>query len=427
VKILQVHNRYRSSPSGENLVVDNEAAALGRRGHTVERFERLSKEIEGWPAHRKLLLPAQMVWSNSTFKALIHRLRETRPDVVHVHNTVPLLSPSVLHACYKERVPVVATLHNYRLVCPAGTLFRDGAICHDCIGHVPVASVRHGCQSGSRGQTLPFALSTVANREAWRSRVSAYICISQSQRDILKPLRLPDDRVFVKWNMVPPAGRAPEGERRDIIVFVGRLVDSKGIPVLMAAWDLYLSKSRNSPLRLVIAGAGPLEASVAAWADERPQVDFAGLLSASECRVLMETARAAVVPSEWEEPFGMVMVEAMAAGVAPIASDHGSFPEMMVDGYEGTLFPPGDAMALAKVFHDVETAPGRYERYGRNARQAYEAHFDPDANICQLESIYEFAIKHPAWKAPDARLNDMSPVAPAPDLSGPAEANQFQL
>jgi glycosyltransferase involved in cell wall biosynthesis len=417
VKILQVHNRYRASPSGENIVVDNEGAALRQGGHTVEHFERLSEDIGSWPLRKKLMLPGQVVWSYSSFKALRQFLRDTRPDVVHVHNTVPLLSPSVLHACYKERVPVVATLHNYRLVCPAGTLFRDDSICHDCIGGVSVSSISHGCYGGSRSQTFPLVVSTVVNRQAWRSQVSAYICISKSQRDIISPVGLPHDRVFVKWNMVPPIARAQHSEKRGIVVFVGRLTGSKGVPVLMEAWDRYSAASTNGALRLVIAGAGPLETSVAAWAEARSDVDFVGLLSATECRELLETARAAVIPSQWEEPFGMVVVEAMAAGVAPIVSAHGSFPEMVLDNHEGVLFPPGDAKALASAFHDVETKPERYESYGRNARKAYETRFDPAENIRQLESIYEFAIAHPVWEDPEVELNAAPSVPAAPDLS----------
>jgi glycosyltransferase involved in cell wall biosynthesis len=427
VKILQVHNRYRVSPSGENIVVDNEGSALSQRGHLVERFERLSEDIESWPAHKKALLPGQVVWSHSAFQALTRRLRDSRPDVVHVHNTVPLLSPSVLHACYKERVPVVATLHNYRLVCPAGTLFRDGAICHDCVGRAALPAIGRGCYGDSRAQTLPLAISTVVNRHAWRTRVSAYICISKSQRDIISPLGLPDDRVFVKWNMIPPIGRALTSEKRATVAFVGRLVDSKGVPVLMEAWDLYSSSSEHGALRLVIAGAGPLEASVAAWAQDRPDVDFVGLLSPTECRVLLETARAAVIPSQWEEPFGMVVVEAMAAGVAPIVSAHGSFPEMVVDSHDGTLFPPGDAKALAKAFHDVATRPERYEGFGRNARKAYEERFDPELNMRQLESIYEFAIDHPVWEDPNGRANVASSATAVPDLSKPRDVDQFSF
>jgi glycosyltransferase involved in cell wall biosynthesis len=398
LRVLQVHNRYRSSsPSGENQVVDSEAAGLRLHGHTVEGFERLSDEIEDWGAPRRMLLAGRAVWSLETHTKLLSTLRESRPDVVHVHNTFPLLSPSVLSACYRERLPVVATLHNYRLVCPTGELFRDGAVCHDCIGRLPVPAVRHGCYKGSSLATLPLAASAVVNRRAWRERVSAYVCISEFQRDRLIPFGLPSNRVFVKTNLVKSATPEPSSNRRAAVVFVGRLAETKGILVLMKAWDIYSASSAGEGLRLVIAGAGPLEEAVAAWARGRSDVDFLGMLSNKECEVLLKGARAAVIPSEWEEPFGLVALEAMGAGLPVIASDHGAFPELIVDQEEGRLFAPGDAAALAMVFDDVETAPERYERYGRNARRAYETRFSPDLNVTKLLSIYEFPVKHPVW------------------------------
>jgi glycosyltransferase involved in cell wall biosynthesis len=223
------------------------------------------------------------------------------------------------------------------------------------------------------------------------------VCISEFQRDRLIPFGLPSNRVFVKTNLVKSATPEPSSNRRAAVVFVGRLAETKGILVLMKAWDIYSASSAGEGLRLVIAGAGPLEEAVAAWARGRSDVDFLGMLSNKECEVLLKGARAAVIPSEWEEPFGLVALEAMGAGLPVIASDHGAFPELIVDQEEGRLFAPGDAAALAMVFDDVETAPERYERYGRNARRAYETRFSPDLNVTKLLSIYEFAVKHPVW------------------------------
>ena len=406
MRILQIHNRYRSSaPSGENRVVDNEAAALREQGHTVMRFERFSDDISGWKAPKKALLPAKIVWSGESYKSLGRAIRDDRPDVVHVHNTFPLLSPSVLQACWNERVPVVATLHNYRLMCPTGDLFREGAVCHDCVGRTPVPGVLHGCYQGSRLATVPLAVSAVANRRGWRGRVSAYVCISQSQRDILLPLGLPVDRTFVKHNLVPAKPPAAQAETAKTVVFTGRITEAKGISVLMEAWDVYSRSSVDSSLRLVIAGGGPLEEEVAAWAQVRENVDFLGILSPADCQALLSTASAAVVPSVWEETFGLVVVEAMAAGVPVIAAAHGSFPELMVEGEEGTLFPPGDVAALANVFRDVDEQPELYARYGLSARKAYEARFEPEGNVNQLLSIYEFAIRNPAYDGPPQRTD----------------------
>lgn len=397
MNILQVHNRYRSSsPSGENRVLENEAEALRAHGHTVQRFERHSDSIAGWSAPRKALLPGRVIWSPDSHRSLLDLLREDRPDVVHVHNTFPLVSPSILHACSLERVPVVATLHNYRLMCPTGDLFRDGAVCHDCIGRAPVPGVLHGCYQGSSLATLPVAISTVANRRAWRRRVSAFVCISQSQRDILIPWGLPSGRAFVKHNLVPTRPPRPPSDRNRTIVFIGRVSEAKGAPLLMRAWDLYSATSPRSSLRLVLAGDGTLQDEVARWAGARENVEFLGLLTPAECQQLLDTAGAAVVPSAWEETFGLVVVEAMAAGVPVIAAAHGSFPELIVDGEEGRLFPPGDAAALANVFREVEAQPERYARFGQSARSGYEARFDAEDNFKQLLAIYEFAIRCPA-------------------------------
>ena len=405
MRILQVHNRYRSSaPSGENRVVDLEAAHLMRRGHQVERFEAHSDDIVTWPAVKRALLPGRVVWSRDSYRNLRRILRDQGPEVVHVHNVLPLLSASVLYACAREQVPIVATFHNYRLVCPAGGLFRDGAVCHDCVGRLPVPALRHGCYRDSALATIPMVVSAEAHSRAWRHLVSAFVCISRSQRDLLAPFDLPEDRVFVKHNLVPRAEAvAPSTMAGDTVLYAGRLDHAKGTPLLMDAWDRYVAASGTGALRLVVAGAGRLEGKVAAWAADRPDIEVLGLVRPEECRALMAAARAVVVPSQWEEPFGLVLVEAMAAGSAVIAPAQGSFPELFVDGEEGTLFQPGRAESLALAFRDVEDYPERFQRYGQNARRGYEDRFDPDENIDQLLSIYQFAAANvaatPRWQS----------------------------
>jgi hypothetical protein len=204
MRILQVHNRYRSAaPSGENRVVDQEGAALAALGHEVTRFVRSSDEIQQWSLAKKASLPARTVWNWEASRDLKAALREHRPEVVHIHNTFPLLSPAVLYACHDAGVPVVATIHNYKLACANGTFFRDGAVCHDCADGLPTGGVVHGCYRDSAAATVPVALAMSLHRQAWRSRVSAYIMISASQRDLLRGVRLPADRVFVRYNLIP--------------------------------------------------------------------------------------------------------------------------------------------------------------------------------------------------------------------------------
>jgi glycosyltransferase involved in cell wall biosynthesis len=391
MRILLVHNRYRSAmPSGENRVVEQEGEALAAAGHEVRRFTRDSDEISQWSLLKKASLPARTIWNWESFADLKAVLREYQPEVVHVHNTFPLLSSAVLHACRDAGVPIVATLHNYGLACANRAFFRDGAVCHDCASHLPVASVLHGCFRDSRVATVPVAISMTAHRRAWRSLVSAYILISGSQRDLLAGVDLPKDRVFVRYNLITRRDRlqtAPE----PMVVYAGRLDEIKGVRLLMAGWDRYLADVGQPGLRLAIAGAGTLDAEVAAWASTRPSV-----VSSADCASLISRARAVLLPSAWEETFGLVAIEAMAAGVPPIASGHGSFPELITPGVDGALFDAGDPAALGRAIADAERNPEQYASYGEQARKTYEQRFDPDRNLTELLEIYRFAIAHPA-------------------------------
>jgi glycosyltransferase involved in cell wall biosynthesis len=403
VKVLLVHNRYRSAaPSGENRVVDTEGEALAALGHEVVRFERQSDAIEGWSKARKASLPARAVWSPEAHQDLRSVLRGIRPDVVHLHNTFPLLSPAVLYACRAERVPVVATIHNYKLACANGEFYRDGAVCHDCADGRPSQAVRHGCYRGSRAASLPVVLAGRVHRPAWRSLVSAYIFISASQRDLLSGIGLPPERIFVRHNLIPHRD-GPAVPRTPTVVYAGRLDPAKGARLLMAAWDHYLEQAAGPAggpqagpgLRLVIAGGGPLAGEVADWAAARPSVELTGQVSKERCAELIAGARAVLLPSTWEETFGLVAVEAMAAGTAPIAAGHGSFTELITPDVNGVLFTPGDPRALAEAIADADTHPERYGTLGEQARKTYEAQFDPSDNLEQLLGIYRFAITHP--------------------------------
>ena len=395
MRILLVHNRYRSgAPSGENRVVDQEGEALEALGHEVVRFGSSSDEIEQWPVAKKASLPARTIWSHQTYRDLKAVLHEHRPDVVHVHNTFPLLSASVLYACRDARVPVVATIHNYKLACANGSFFRDGAVCHDCAGGLPVRAVLHGCYRESRAATAPVALAMGVHRQGWRSLVSAYIFISASQRDLLRGSGFAPERVFVKYNLIPRRSR-PQAARTPTVVYAGRLDEAKGVPLLMAGWDYYLGKAGEPGLNLVIVGGGPLKDEVAAWASARPSVHMTGTVSGDRCAELMSRGRAVLLPSAWEETFGLVAVEAMAAGVPPIAAAHGSFTELITPGVDGVLFSPSDPVALGLAIADIESNPERYEDYGDQARKTYEQRFDPQRIVEELLEIYRFAISHP--------------------------------
>ncbi|MEU4198308.1 glycosyltransferase [Kribbella sp. NPDC026611] len=396
MKILLVHNRYRSTaPSGENRVVDQEHEALAALGHEVRLFERQSDEIEEWPAWKKATLPARVVWNPASKKDLAATLREFRPDVVHVHNTFPVLSPSVLYACRDAGVPIVITLHNYKLLCASGDFLRDGKVCHDCAGGSPVPAVQHSCYRGSRLATATTVLNTRSHRRTWQNLVSAYLFVSDSQRKLLAGMDFDEDRSFVRYNYVPYDGPLAGADKLRQVTYVGRLDAAKGAPLLMKGWDAYREVAGDDALRLVIAGGGPMLEEVTAWAADRPSVELRGLMSKPDVFKLIGESRAVVLPSEWEETFGLVVVEAMAVGVPLLATRHGSFPELITDGVDGALFDPGRPAELAKLLLDVDAAPDRYDELGRNARSTYESKHDPQRNLGQLVDVYRFAIANP--------------------------------
>jgi glycosyltransferase involved in cell wall biosynthesis len=386
LRVLVVHNRYRTEqPSGEDTVVDQEVELLREAGHAVDRFERRSDDIASMSLPRKATVPLTVPWNPAARSALAARLRAERPDVVHVHNTFPLLSPSVLDACRAAGVPVVATLHNYLQVCPSGTLYRDGATCTECVGKLPLPAVRHGCYRGSSLATVPLTLNLLANRRRWWSTVSRFLCISGAQRDTLVANGMPADLLTVKYNFVTDVGvrRTGPGEH---LLYLGRLTEEKGVRLLMAAWD----RLGGIGVPLVIAGAGPLGDEVARWAADRPSVRFVGLQSQSESRELVARAVAVVVPSRWLETFGLVVVEAMAAGVPSVVAGHSSLAELVTDGVTGMTHTPGDSASLADAMCGIVGAPGSL---GDAARARYEQEFTRSVGLANLVGNYRGVIE----------------------------------
>lgn len=396
MKVVVVHSRYRSeAPSGENRVVDQESAALTAHGHDVRLVQHSSDDIPDWPLQRRLALPATAVWNGRVRSEVSAVLADLRPDVVHLHNTFPMITPSVLYSCRDAGVPVVATIHNYRFSCANGGLFRDGRPCHDCLGGKGLQGVRHGCYRGSRLATLPVVAGQNLHRSAWREMVSAYIFLSAAQRDLLQGVvGLPTERVFVKDNLVSVASVVPE-PREHQVVYLGRLDEPKGLPFLMQSWDAFRARHPRSTMRLAIAGGGPLAEEVAAWGATRPSVDVLGLLTAGDAIRVLSRSVAAIIPSRCEETFGLVAVEAMVAGTAPIAPARGAFPELVTDGVTGRVYDPDGPDALAEVLVEIDCRPEQFLALGANGRSAALSRFDPYANLEQLLEIYRFAVRNP--------------------------------
>ena len=389
MRILLLHSRYRSNaPSGENRVVDEETALLRAAGHDVEVHAPSSDDIDHYGLVDRALLPARVVWSGRARHDVAAVVARFEPDVAHVHNTFPLLSASVFGPLRQAHVPVVATVHNYRLLCASGVLFREGRQCHECLGTAGLRGLRYGCYRDSVAASAPIVASNLVAGRTWRRDVTTLLCLSDAQRDLFVRGGFDPERVVVKPNFVvdQPPRRAP-GQH---LLYLGRLALEKGVRVLMAAWD---ELAGSAVLPLVIAGGGPLEQEVQTWASRRTDVRLLGHQDKAACAALVQYAAAVVAPSVWEETFGLVVIEAMAAGVPTVATDHGSFPSLITDDHDGVLVAPSDPTALATALRALAADPARSERLGQQGRLTYLRRFTPEANLAQLEAVYRQAIE----------------------------------
>jgi glycosyltransferase involved in cell wall biosynthesis len=329
------------------------------------------------------------LWNTEAHAAMRERVLALRPDVVHVHNTFPLLSPAVLHAAHEAGARVVQTLHNYRLVCPAANLFRLGKICQDCCTKaVPWPAVVHGCYRGSRVASAGAASMLTLHRllGTWSHKVDAYIVLSEFARRKLVDLGLPARKLHVKPNVLyPDPGLADRKERYGL--FVGRLTDEKGVHTLLSALRL---RSGSIPVRFV--GSGPLEGLVRREAEHNPGIVWLGPRSHPEVLGLLGAARFTVVPSEWLEPFGRVVLEAFACGTPVVASRIAALQDLVSHRQTGCLFEPGDALDLARQLDWIEQRPDDALEIAKRARCAYEVRHSVAANLERLEQIYAEAL-----------------------------------
>jgi glycosyltransferase involved in cell wall biosynthesis len=385
------HDHYGSeAPSGENAVFEAERRLLQDRGHEVISFERRSDEIRA----RGLLGLAEGAlstpWNPFAARRLRALLERERPDVLHVHNPFPLLSPAIFHAARGLPVATVWTLHNYRPFCAAATLMRDGVPCTACIDRrSPLPGLVHGCYRGSRAATLPLAamIDLLGRAGTLQREVDAFVVLTGFQRDMVIRAGLPAARVHVKPNFHPsPPPVRPWREREPRVLFAGRLGPEKGVRVLLDAWSLW----PGAPL-LEIAGDGPERGALEARAREHgvgDRVRFLGQIPPAEVERRMGGARVLAVPSLCFEGFPLVVRDAFAAGVPVVASRLGALEQIVEDGSTGLLFSPGDAADLRRRLAEAWADPVRLETLGAAARVAFEGRYTADRSHETLLAVY---------------------------------------
>jgi glycosyltransferase involved in cell wall biosynthesis len=379
-----VHNRYQIR-GGEEEVRDAERSLLEKMGHTVDIYEDTNDRVVSLGA---MQVAVNTVWSSTAYQALQRQIDQHRYDVMHVHNLFPLISPAAYYAAKEKQIPVVQTLHNYRLLCPNALFFRNGQVCEDCLGKpIPWPGVQHGCYRENRAASGVVATMLTAHHllGTWQQKVDLYIALTEFARKKFVEGGIPAEKVSVKPHFVDPDPGIGGGAGR-FALYVGRLSVEKGLDILLAAWRQLQGKV---PLKIV--GTGTLSDTVIAASQEIPAVEYLGRLPMQDVYDLMGEASMVIVPSKWYETFGRVVIEAFAKGTPAIVSNIGAIAELVDPGRTGLHFQTGNAGDLATQVKWFMSNPTLEKTMRQEARREFEGKYTAATNYQQLIKIYNQA------------------------------------
>lgn len=387
--VLIVHNYYQI-PGGEDTVVANEMKLLADNGHQVSLYSRNNSELAKFTKLQKLLLPVMTVFNLKTYKEIRRIIREKKIDVVHVHNTLNLVSPSVYYAAKSCNVPVVQTIHNFRLLCPAATFYRDGHICEECLQKELLCAAKHNCYRDSKLQTLACVITTKIHRALGIYRQLNYICLTDfNKRKLLEinkgkkqELVLPDS-VYVKPNFTFEGSGIPENEEGEYYLFSGRVEKIKGMDILLEAF------SQLPEEKLMVAGKGTEMDKYQNVVSQKhlKNVIFLGFQEKAQLQELMKKAKAVIVPSQWYEGFPMTVVEAFSMGVPVIGSNLGNVGSVIKDGVNGWLFHYDSVEDLVEKVRFCSATPRK------QLQVKFEENLMPEGNYQALVTIYNHVIR----------------------------------
>jgi glycosyltransferase involved in cell wall biosynthesis len=386
MKILVIHNKYQQA-GGEDTVVNAETELLSSFGHDVHLWSVDNNNLPtGFQGKIKTALSAS--YSETSRITAQNKLRSFRPDIAHVHNFFPQISPSVYDACINENIPIIQTLHNYRLICPGALLMRDGKICELCVTGSPYQAARYGCYRESKAGSLAVAHMVAQHRkkQTWNHKIDRFIALTEFAKSKFVQAGFPEHKIAVKPNFIK------QQSSEDIIdkpntpyaLFVGRLSEEKGIKTLVKAW-----RNLNGCCTLKVAGDGPLLHLL----NNVDHIKNLGYQDSKAVSQLMQQAAFLIIPSEWYEGFPMVLVEAFSHGLPAIASKLGSLAEIVTDGKTGLLFEPGNPNELADKVRQLINNIDECKRMGINAKSIYLSCYTPEQNIKKLLTIYQQAIE----------------------------------
>lgn len=385
MRILIVHNYYQQL-GGEDIVFETESALLTSKGHDVFQFTQHNDDIQ---SGNKLALLKDTFWNQRVKNELKAYIREVKPDVVHFHNTFPMISPAAYYAVKEEGLPIVQTLHNYRLICPNGLFFRDGHICESCLNKtLSLPGIFHSCYRDNKAATAVTAGMTAFHTYlgTWANAVDVFVANSQFAQDKLIEGGLPAEKFSFKPNFLHPAPETGDGEGQ-FGLYVGRLAPEKGLNTLLEAWE-----KLEQPFTLKIIGDGPLAPLVEEFAKRDIGVEWLGKLPLEEVYPIMGKASFLAFTSEWYETFGRVAIEAFASGTPVIASKIGAIEELVTPFYNGLQFEAGNADDLHTQIQWTLDHPEEMAHMRENARLDFEEKYTAQQNYFQMMDIYQGAI-----------------------------------
>jgi glycosyltransferase involved in cell wall biosynthesis len=404
LRILQVHNKYRPGWGGEDTVADLEADLLVRNGHSVERLSVWTRELDEASLFRIVSAGFGTVWSVRGYKLMRDALARFSPDIVHVHNVFPLLSPSVYWAASRAGIPVVQTMHNYRLACANAILLRHERPCTDCVGHFPWAALAHRCCGSSFFRTAAVMSMNVLHRwiGTFESKIQAYIALTDFSKELLKRAGLPGDRIYVKPNFTCDPGRLV-GLRYRQFVYAGEISRAKGVHLLLASWTQLASEE----FKLVMVGDGPDRTTLEhLYADAR-NVVWMGAQPRQKVIEQIAMSKWLVLPSLAYENCCMSVLEAFSAGTPVVVPNHGSFAAIVSDRKEGMLFSPGDVASLVSTLRAAVCArEAEWMVWSGHARSKFLRELTAEANYSQLMRVYQKAGEHYASLSSSAPIQE---------------------
>jgi glycosyltransferase involved in cell wall biosynthesis len=378
-KILIIHNKYQQY-GGEDSVVAEEEKMLRQYGHVTQLYTKDNQIVDRMS---KLSLLANTLWSRNTTKEVGQILEASKPDVVHIHNTFPLVSPSVYWEINKQGIPIVQTIHNFRLSCLQAMFLRKGSVCEKCLGKFPWRGIVNRCYRDSMASSTVLAMMLQLHRMigTYGNKINAYIALNKFCKNKLIEMGIQENKIYIKPNFIESKNNDDNIENDGNPLFVGRLSKEKGI-------DLLADVITNMPNRQFdIVGSGPESDTL----ENIPNAIMHGKLSQNKVQQMMKKAPFLILPSIWYENMPMTLVEAFANGTPVISSRIGALIELIDDGNTGLHFKLGSSDDLRKKITWALINKDQMKNMGNNAKKVYLNKYTRDINYHQLIDIYKKA------------------------------------